>query len=153
MKRIRTALAIVVALGALSLSGCASDPDLSGLEQGLADLDGVNGTIAYTTHSGAPWNTQVVVVLFLDEVSDQDVVATTQAAAPVLADDPASAGREVSLYFVGGDRGDYASTSEALRDGVVITPELAQSLGVAMSGGSERLPLSPDDVRRLAEGS
>lgn len=153
MKRIRTALAIAATLGALTLSGCASNPDLSGLEQGLAGLDGVNGSLAYTTHSGAPWNTQVVVLLFVDDPSEEGVVAATQAAAPVLADDPASAGREVSVYFIDGDRGDYAGRSEAFRDSVVITPELAQSLGVEMNGGSERLPLSPADVRRLADGS
>ncbi|WP_082569405.1 hypothetical protein [Microbacterium sp. Root180] len=153
MKRVRTVLAIAAAIGALTLTGCAADPDMSGLEQDLATIDGVNGSMAYATHSGAPWNTQVVVVLFLDDPSDQTIVTTTQAAAPVLADDPASAGREVSIYFVDGDRGDYGRSSEAFRDAVVITPELAESLGVTMPGGSERLPLTAEDVRRIADGS
>ncbi|MCW3492811.1 hypothetical protein [Microbacterium sp. SSM24] len=153
MKRIRTALVIAAAIGTLTLSGCASNPDVTGLEQSLSEIDGVNGSLAYTTHSGAPWNTQVVVLLFVDDPTEEGVVATTRAAAPVLAEDPASAGREVSVYFIDGERADYAGRSEAFRDSVVITPELAQSLGVELSGGSERLPLSPDDVRRIADGS
>ncbi|WP_169583047.1 MULTISPECIES: hypothetical protein [Microbacterium] len=153
MKRIRIVLAIAAAIGALTLTGCATDPDTSGLEQDLAAIDGVNGSVAYATHSGAPWNTQIVVVLFVDDAAEKSIVTTAQAAAPVLADDPASAGREVSIYFVPGDRGDYGSNSEAFRDAAVITPELAQSLGVTMPGGSERLALTADDVRRIAEGS
>lgn len=153
MKRIRTALAIAAAIGALALTGCASNPDVSGLEQNLNAIDGVSGSLAYTTHSGAPWNTQVVVLLFVDDPSDAGVVAAAQAAAPVLADDPASAGREVSIYFIDGDRADYTGRSEAFRDSVTITPELAQSVGVTIPGGTERLPLSAEDVRRIADGS
>ncbi len=153
MKRIRAALVIVAAIGALTLAGCAADPDTGRLQQGLEGIDGVTGSVAYATHSGAPWNTQIVVVLFLDDPSDESVVATARSAAPVLADDPASAGREVSVYFVPGERGDYASTSAAFRDSVVITPELAESIGVSIPGGRESLPLSPADVRRIAAGS
>ena len=153
MKRMRTVLAIAAAIGALALTGCASNADVGELEQDLAAIDGVNGSLAYTTHSGAPWNTQVVVLLFVDDPSDEGVIAATQAAAPVLADDPASTGREVSIYFIDGERADYPSRSEAFRDSVTITPELAQAVGVTIPGGTERLPLSAADVRRIADGS
>jgi len=152
MRRLRTALAIVAAIGALALTGCAASPDLSGLESDLGEIDGVNGAMAYTTHSGAPWNTQVVVLLFLDDPSGDAVVASAQSAAPVLADDPAASGNEVSLYFIDGERGDYASRSEAFRDSIPVTSALAETLGVTQPG-SESLRLSPDDVSRIADGS
>jgi len=152
MKRIRTALVIAVAIGALALSGCAADPDLSGLESNLAEIDGVNGALAYTTHSGGPWNTQVVVLLFLDDPSDAGVIASVQAAAPVLADDPTASGHEVALSFIDGDRDDYASRSEAFADDIVIMPVVSDTLGVPESG-TDFLRLSPADVRRIADGS
>lgn len=152
MKRMRTALAIVAAIGALALTGCAASPDLSGLESELAAIDGINGAMAYTTHSGAPWNTQVVVLLFLDDPTDDAVVASVQSAAPVLADDPTASGNEVTLSFIDGDRSDYASRSEAFADSIPVTSDLAEAFGVTQPG-SEMLRLSPGDVRRLAEGS
>ena len=152
MKRFRAVLAIAVAIGTLALAGCASDPDVGGLESGLSEVDGVNGALAYTTHSGGPWNTQVVVLLFVDDPSEEAVVATARAAAPVLADDPASSGREVAVYFIDGDRADYEGRSAAFADAVPVTPALAEALSVSQPG-SEALRLSPDDVRRLADGS
>jgi hypothetical protein len=152
MKRFRAVLAIAVAIGALALSGCASDPDVGGLESGLSEIDGVSGTLAYTTHSGGPWNTQVVVLLFVDDPSDEAVVATARAAAPVLAGDPASSGREVAVYFIDGVPADYERRSAAFADAVPMTPALIEALGVSRPG-SAALRLSPDDVRRLADGS
>jgi hypothetical protein len=152
MKRFRAVLAIAVAIGALALAGCASDPDVGGLESRLSEVDGVNGALAYTTHSGGPWNTQVVVLLFVDATSAEAVVATAQAAAPVLADDPASSGREVNVYFIDGDRDDYDGRSAAFADAIPVTPEIAAALGVTQPG-SESLRLSADDVRRIADGS
>lgn len=152
MKRIRAVMVAAVAIGALALTGCAGSPDLSDLEAELAQVQGVNGSIAYATHSGAPWNTQIVVLLFVDDPSPSAVVATTQAVAPVLADDSASSGREVSLYFINGDRDDYSGRSAAFSDAVPVTSEMAESLGVSQPG-SEALRLTPRDVRRLAEAS
>ena len=145
-------LTIVAALGALALSGCAGNPDLSGLEEDLAGIDGVNGAVAYTTHSGAPWNTQVVVMLFLDESSDAAVIASAEAAAPVLAGDPTASRHEVSIAFIDGDRSDYADPSDGYRDDIMIMPAVTDSLGVEPTGNSF-LRLSPDDVRRLADGA
>ena len=152
MKRFRAALAIAVAIGAFALTGCASDPDVGGLESGLAGIEGVNGAMAYTTHSGGPWSTQVVVLLFVDDPADEAVVAAATAAAPVLTDDPASSGREVTLYFIDGDRAQYEGRSAAFADAIPVTPALAEAVGVSQPG-SESLRLAPDDVRRLADGS
>lgn len=142
-------LALTVVVGALALSGCTSDPDLSGLETELSDVDGINGAIATTQHSGAPWNTATVVLLFLDDPSGEGVIDSVRGAAPVLADDPAVAQHPVSLIFIDGDRDDYADRSSALADRVIVTPAVFEALGVAGSGG-ESLTLSPDDVQRLA---
>lgn len=142
-------LALAIAVGALALSGCASDPDLSGLEAELSGVDGINGAIASTQHSGAPWNTATVVLLFLDDPSAEGLSGSVRGAAPVLADDPGVSGNPVSLIFIDGDRSDYTSRSAALADVVIVPTEVSDSLGVAASGG-ESLRLSPDDVRRLA---
>lgn len=152
MRRMRTALAIAAAFGALALSGCAATPDLSGLESHLAEIDGVNGAMVYTTHSGAPWNTQVVVLLFLDDSSGESVVASAQSAAPVLVDDPAASGHEVTMYFIDGERGDYATRSEAFADSIPVTSALAEELGVTQPG-SEALRLSADQISRITDGS
>jgi hypothetical protein len=150
--KFRVGIAIVVAVGALTLTGCAGNPDLADLEANLSKIDGVNGAMAYTTHSGAPWNTQVVVMLFLDEPTDEGIVASTRAAAPVLADDPTASRHEVSIAFIDGDRADYDSQSEAYRDDLTIMPAVVDALGLPDTGSSF-VTLSPDDVRRLADGS
>lgn len=151
-KKLRVGLTIVAAVGVLALSGCASDPDLSSLESNLSQLDGVNGATAYTTHSGAPWNTQVVVMLFLDDPSDEAVIASTVAAVPVLADDPTASRHEVSIAYVDGDKADYADRSDAYRDGITIMPVVFETFGLP-DGGSSFLRLSAADVRRIADGS
>lgn len=152
MKRFRAGFTIVAAIGVLALSGCAGNPDLSDLEANLAGIDGVNGAMAYTTHSGAPWNTQVVVMLFLDDSSDQALIASTEAAAPVLAEDPSASRHEVSIAYIDGERSAYTDRSDAYRDDITIMPVVSETLGVADSGPGF-LRLSPDDVRRIADGS
>lgn len=149
MKRMRMALALTIVAGALALAGCSSDPDLSGVESQLAEVDGVNGAIADTQHSGAPWNTATVILLFLDDASDEGIVQSVRAAAPVLADDPAVSRNPVTLIFIDGDRDDYDSRSSALADDVIVTSAVAESLGIS-SGAGESLQLTPDDLRRLA---
>ena len=149
MKRMRMALALTIAAGALALSGCSADPDLGGLESQLAEVDGINGAIADTQHSGAPWNTATVVLLFLDDASDDGIIKSVRGAAPVLADDPAVSRNPVTLIFIDGDREDYDTRSSALADDVIVTSEVADSLGIA-SGAGESLRLTSDDVRRLA---
>lgn len=151
-KTLRAGLTIAATLGVLVLSGCAGNPDLTGLEGELAELEGVNGAAAYTTHSGAPWNTQVVVMLFLDDSSDAAVLASAEAAAPVLAADPTASSHEVSIAFIDGDRADYASPRDGYSDDIMITPAVTDPLGVEPTGNSF-LRLLPDDIRRLAEGS
>ena len=149
-KMMRAALAITATVGALALSGCAANPDVSGLEAELAAIEGVNGVMVHTTHSGAPWNTQIRVNFFIDDPADETLIAVVEAAAPVLAEDSASAGREVSLRFVDGDRADYTEPPPGFGDLALISRDVAASLGIAQSGSSESLRLTPDDDRRLA---
>ncbi|WP_127473767.1 hypothetical protein [Microbacterium sulfonylureivorans] len=148
MRLLRTTLALTIAIGALALAGCTSDPDLSGLESELAGVDGINGAIADTQHSGAPWNTATVILLFLDDSSDEGIIASVRGAAPVLADDAAVSRNPVSLIFIDGDRDDYDTRSSALADDVIVTSEVADSLGIA-AGAGESLRLTPEDLRRL----
>lgn len=152
MKMLRCVLAAAVGLGALSLAGCAGDPDLAPLESRLAEVDGVNGAMAWPTHSGAPWNTQVNLMLFVDDSSEEALIAAVRATAPTLASDPVAGRNEVSISFVDGDRADYTDRFEASDAEVRFSDAVTQTLGVRDLSG-EVLVLSPDDVRRIADGS
>jgi hypothetical protein len=149
---LRLVLVAAVGLGALSLAGCAGNPDLAPLESRLADVDGVNGAIAWPTHSGAPWNTQVNVMLFVDEPSEEGLIAAVRASAPALASDPAAGRNEVSISFADGSRADYADRFEASEATVRFSDAVTQTLGVRDLSG-EVLVLSPADVRRIADES
>lgn len=147
---LRTAIAATLIVGALSLAGCAGNPDLSSLESELSDVEGVNGAMAWPTHSGAPWNTQINVLLFVDDPSDEGLIDAVRAAAPVLAADSVASRNEVTIGFVDGDRDDYSERSEAFGDELVVMEIVPQTLGVRDSGRA-MLVLSPDEVRALAQ--
>lgn len=151
-RRALTALvaAVTLCVGTLALSGCAADPDTSGLESELGTVAGVNGAFVWTTHPNAPWVTHVEVMLFLDDPSETGVVEAVRAAAPVLAaDDAAASADAIGLTFVDGQRSDYTARGEAARDVVAVTPDIARELGVADTG-KRRLQLSPADLGALA---
>jgi hypothetical protein len=150
MKLLRCVLAAAVALGAVSLAGCAGNPDLTSLESRLAEVEGVNGAFAWPTHSGAPWNTQVNLLLFVDDSSEQALIDVVRAAAPVMATDTAAGRHEVSISFVDGDRQDYTDRFEAFDDVVRFSDAVPQALGARDLSG-EMLVLSPENVQALAE--
>jgi hypothetical protein len=150
MKLLRCVVAAGLALGAVSLAGCAGNPDLAPLESRLAEVDGVNGAIAWPTHSGAPWNTQVNVLLFVDDPSEDALIDVVRAAAPALAADAAAGRNEVSVSFVEGDREDYADRFEAQGDELRFSDAVPEALGAGDLSG-QVLTLSPESVRALAE--
>lgn len=138
----------VLTLGA-ALVGCTAASDVSGLESQLAGIDNVNGAAASVTHPGAPWNTQVVVSLYLDDASDDGVVEAVRAAAPVLAADPVASRNDVVLSFVDGQRSDYATDFDAQKDEISVNPDVYRALGIPDRGGWF-LQLSPAQVRDIA---
>jgi hypothetical protein len=154
MKRmpVRTVLAATLAIGALALGGCAADPDVAGLEAGLSEAAGVNGAMVYTTHSGAPWNTQVQVLLFVDDPSDEGLVTAVRGAAPVLAEDPVASRHEVTIRLIDGERSDYPDRFAASADEITVLPTVFDALGVPDTGPYS-LTLQPDEVRAIAEGA
>lgn len=151
MKRMRIALGVVAAVGALALCGCAADTELSGLETQLAEVGGVNGAIVYTTHSGAPWNTQVQVMLFVDDPSGDAIAGVARDAVTVLAADPTASRNEVTMSFVDGRRAEYPDRFSAFRDQITIPAAVYAELGAGEGGGTKSLTLAPHDVRRLTD--
>jgi len=140
----------MITLGA-ALVGCTANADVSELESQLAGIDNVNGATASVTHPGAPWNTQVVVSLYLDDASDEGVVEAVRAAAPVLSTDPVASRHDVVLSFVDGQRSDYETDFDAQRDEISVNPEVYATLGI-LDRGAWFLQLSPAQVRDIAGG-
>lgn len=143
-------VAVILVAGALGITGCAGDPDLAPLEAELSAIDGTSGAIAWVNHSGAPWNTQVNIQLFMDDLSDEDLIEAVQAAAPILAADPTAGRTRVTIRFVDGDRDDYADHYEASADDIPISAEVAEALGLR-DPGTPSLVLSPADVDAIAQ--
>lgn len=134
MRRMRTMLAGGIVLGMLTLSACAANPDLSGLEEQLAQVDGVNGAVVWSTHPGAPWNTQVNVALFLDEASSAAVAAAMEGALPVLAADPEASRHDVAVSFAHADSADYTRDTVSRAPKVTVLPEVYEQLGLTDTG-------------------
>lgn len=152
MKKLRIALGVLVTVGAMALTGCASSPDLTGLESELGTVSGVNGSIVYTTHSGAPWNTQVEVLLFMDESSEPGLVDAVREAAPLILDDPGASGHDVNFSFIAAQRSDIDELSGAWRYALTVTDTMRAALG-ARDTGSKSLRLTTDELRAVADGA
>ncbi|HEY1105688.1 hypothetical protein MUN74_04475 [Agromyces endophyticus] len=147
-----TALVATFAIGAVALVGCTTaEPDVAGLESELSQVDGVNDAVVGVTHSGAPWNTQLVVTLYIDDDTADGMVGAARAAAPVFVAGGAGARHEVSMYFIPGQRSDYESDFDAESYELTVTPEVAAALGVSDSGPFS-LRISPAQMRQIAAG-
>lgn len=152
MMRIARAVAgLAVAAGVLAITGCAAaDPDVASLDSELASVPMVNAAQATVSHPGAPWNTEIVVTLFVSDASDQTVIDAVRGAAPVLAGDPDIAKHPVSIGLLPGEPADYASASDYAANQIVIGDAVAADLGI---DPGEFARLAPDDLQRLAGGS
>lgn len=145
----RWATAAAVVVGALSLAGCAGEADLGPLDSGLADVPGTSGAVTWTTHPGAPWNTEVQVLLYVDDATETGLVDVVRAAAPVISDDAVAARHPVRLWFVDGDAADHEDGTSASSDAMAIPPSVFEALGVDARGGRS-IAVSADDLRRIA---
>ncbi|WP_125130227.1 hypothetical protein [Microbacterium sp. 10M-3C3] len=150
MRFARSIGSIFVAAAAVALlSGCAAaDPDVSGLQAELNGLPGVNGSQVVVEHPGAPWNTRIVVNMYLDDPSQATVVSVVEAAAPALADDEAVRQHPVSIFFVDGQVGDFPAGPKPSRT-IPLSNDTYAALGLTPAAGRS-LELTPDDLRRLA---
>jgi len=146
-----TAFVALFALGSVTLGGCAASLDVSGLESELSTVDGANDATVRVAHSGAPWNTQLVVRLYLEDPSDAGIVEAVRGAAPVFVADDEGSRHEVSLLFIGGQRSDYESDFDAESYKLTVTPDICAALGVPDSG-PYLLRLSPAQMREIADG-
>lgn len=151
MRRLRFALGACAAAAVLLTSGCAADSNTSALEDSLASTPGVNSALSWVTHPGAPWNTEVQVILFLDAGTDDAVVAATEGASRILAADDVSRGHTVQMSYVEGRREDYPTRDDALSDKLPFGGGVFERLGLPESS-TNALRLSPGDVQRLASG-
>ena len=147
----KTVLATGLAIGILALAGCAADPDVSGLESSLGGIDGVSGADVSVAHSNGPWQTQINVLLFVDDPSIAAVAEVVRQAAPVLAADPASSAREVSIVAIDGDPAELTTRSEALAAHAPVMKSVGEDLGLD-NRSTQWLTLSPADVEQLTAG-
>lgn len=145
------AVVALLATGVLALAGCAGDPDVTELGARLAQAEGVNDATVGVTHSNAPWETQLVVTLFLEDPTDDGVVDAVRAAAPVFVADPVGSRHEVSLHFVPGGLGDYEDEFEAQGEELTVTPAVYTALGIS-GDNPYSLRLSPEQMRAIADG-
>lgn len=115
-------LAAVLLAGAalLALTGCAPNPDVTGLDADLAALDGVNGADVAIQHPGAPWNTKVVVRLFVDDAAQEPMTRAVLDAARIFAEHAATARHGADIILVDGDIDDYADPVYSNVDIVVL---------------------------------
>ncbi|MFJ6651599.1 hypothetical protein ACIQLJ_02245 [Microbacterium sp. NPDC091313] len=143
----RVVAGLAVAAGVFALTGCAADPDVTSLDAELASVPAVNAAETTVSHPGAPWNTEILVTLFVSDTSDQTVIDAVRGAAPVLAADPDVSRHTVSIGLLPGEPADYPSASDYAASQIVIGDSAAAELGIA-SGEFARL--SPDDLERLA---
>ncbi len=152
MRRMRAALAGGIVIGMLALAGCAGESDVSGLQDELSQVDGVNGALVWPSHPGAPWNTQINVTLFLEEGSTDAVVAAAQAAAPVLAADPAASRHDVTIAFVEAGSGQFTRETVVEAPTVTVMPEAYERLGLA-EGSPYMVTLRPGEAAAIPGGS
>ncbi|MGZ0712053.1 hypothetical protein ACWPKO_27335 (plasmid) [Coraliomargarita sp. W4R53] len=149
MRSKRAGWLLLVALVAVVLSGCAADPDLSSLEDSLSDVAGVEGALTYATHSGAPWNTQIVAVLFVDEASVDSVTEVVRAVVPALASDDITSSSGVGVFVSEDEPIDYETYGRTTPMFFDSMPSVAKQLGVD-SPGNALLTLTPEDLAALA---
>jgi len=149
MRASRAVTSVVLAATAMVvLAGCAANPDVQGVQDGLEGLPGVNGADVSVQHPGAPWNTRIVVSMYLDDGSQAAAISAVEAAAPVLADAPEVSRHPVMITLVHGDIADFP-TGPTRTDTILLNPDTYATLGLEHTGG-ESVQLTSDDIARLA---
>lgn len=148
--RRRAKVLVVAALlvSAMALGGCAPDPDVSSLASELEEIPGVNGAVASVAHSGAPWNTDIVVTLFVDEPTVDGVAEIVREGTPVFLADSSTAERGVEIFVTDADPTEYDETA-ASPDYFTSMRAVAEELGID-SRGNSLLSVSGDDLDTLA---
>jgi hypothetical protein len=149
----RRVLVAGVAIGVLVLAGCtaAADPDVDDLQSALGGIAGVSAADVSVAHSNGPGQTQINVLLFVEDPSIDAVAAVVRQAAPVLSADPASSGREVSIVAIDGDPAELTTRSQALAAHAPVMKSVGEELGID-NRSTQWLTLSPADVEQLNGG-
>ena len=145
------AVIALVAVSALALAGCAGNPDVTDLEAQLSEVDGVNDATVAVTHSNFPWETQLVVTLYLEDSSDAGIAGAVRSAAPVFVADPVGSRHEVTLAFVPGRLSDFEDEFDAQRAELTVSPEVYTTLGID-GNNPYSITLSPAQMRAIADG-
>jgi hypothetical protein len=141
----------MIAVGAVALAGCAADPDLTELEANLAEIPGVTAAEATVSHPGLPWNTEILVSLFVEDSSDETVIGAFRGAASVFLADPATSRHPVSVGLLEGEPADYPSSVNRSSARIPLNAVTAEELGLEVGGGF--IALSSEDLQRLADES
>lgn len=134
---------------ALALVGCSPATDTTALATDITSTAGTLGTTVDITHPGAPWNTELLVRIYVDDPSVESVAQKVQLIAPVLAQDATASSHTVGITAVQGDPA--AESGSQIQATLEIMVKVAGVLEVSRSGNAVLL-LSPDDIARLAKG-
>lgn len=135
----------------LALVGCSPATDNTALAEEITRASGVLGTTVDITHPGAPWNTELLVRVYVDDPSVESVAQKVRLIAPVLAQDATARSHTVGITAVQGAPAAVAASGSQGQATLEIMVKVAGVLQVS-SGGNSVLLLSPDDIARLAQG-
>jgi len=148
-ERARIALAALVAIGLLGLTGCSADMNTTDVQDRLVAATDLNGALVEVQHPGAPWNDKIVVWMFVDDGSAQAVADDVRDVAGFAADDADLSDEELTLIAVKGRPEDFPERHQLAVAGEYVMGEVASLVGG--SGSEDQLVLGGADVRRLAD--
>ncbi len=150
MKTTRALIAVGIVASTLALTGCSPAADTTGLAAEITQSAGVLATTVDITHPGAPWNTELLVRIYVDDPSVESVAQKVRAIAPALARDATASSHTVGITAVQGDPSTIAASGSEGKSTLEIMVKVAGVLDVSR-GGNSVLFLTPDDIARLAQ--
>ncbi|MCI0156402.1 hypothetical protein KNO15_06800 [Leifsonia shinshuensis] len=128
----------------LGLAGCAS-PDPAPVQSAIATAPGILDARVVIGHSGAPWNVDPIITLYLADASADAIEAAVRSTAKAISGDDV-AKHPVSVFVV---MGEPDASSDG--DGMPIPEGVGTQLGIGEEATRfSMIRLTPDDIRRLA---
>ena len=149
---VKRSAAILAVAGALTLTGCAPDPDLTDLADQLAtEVPNVVGVETGVGHSNFPSETQIHIDLFFDpeEISPEVIAEAIRDAAPIIVADPAGH-HQVTIVAIEGAPEDFADRFDKNMAQSNMMIPAAEILGLE-NHGTPLQTFQFDELARFAE--
>ncbi|MFT4229301.1 MAG: hypothetical protein QM602_03325 [Microbacterium sp.] len=115
----------------------------------LTEATSLNGAKVEVQHPGAPWNSKIVIRMFVDDDSAEAVAENVREVAAFAADEPSLDGQPLTLMAIVGTPDDFPNGDGLSVAGVKVMGSVSRIVGGV--GTEEILELSAADVRRLAD--